>query len=47
MLWPVEAFSCWLRFFWVVENNVFLVDWNLFGGGMLIFFQKLTVSSGD
>ena len=42
-----ESFSYWLNPFWVVENDVFLVDWNFFGGGMLIFFQRLKVFSGD
>ena len=28
-------------------NDVFLVDWNFFGEGMLIFFRSLKVFSGD
>ena len=42
----VEAFSCWLRLLWVVENDVFLVDWIFFGGRKLIFFQRLKVFQG-
>ena len=43
----VQAFSCWLRLSYVFENDVFPVDWNFLGGGMLIFFQRLKVFSGN
>ena len=29
------------------RNEVFLVDWDFFGRGRLIFIQKLQVFSGD
>ena len=28
------------------RNDVFLVDWDFFGGGRLIFFQRLMFSHG-
>ena len=28
-------------------NDVFLVDWDFFGGGRLIFFYRLKVFSSD
>ena len=42
----VEAFHDG-RDFSGLLNDVFLVDCNFFGGGMLIFFRSLKVFSGD